>query len=137
MSRYAHVAGLEIGGGIYTWDTDRTMLYAVGVGAGLHDNLDELQFTTENTPGVAQQVIPGFATVMNMAGDFIEPLGWGGPGEYPVGMVHGEQSVTLLQPIPPAGTVLSAKAASNGRLRQGFGRARRCHGNAHHAGGYR
>jgi hypothetical protein len=106
MSRYAHVAGLEIGGGIYTWDTDRTMLYAVGVGAGLHDNLDELQFTTENTPGVAQQVIPGFATVMNMAGDFIEPLGWGGPGEYPVGMVHGEQSVTLLQPIPPAGTVL-------------------------------
>lgn len=105
MSRYAHVAGLEIGSGTVTWDEARGMLYAVGVGAGLHDNLDELQFTTENTPGVTQQVIPGFATTLDMGGDFIVPLGWGGPGEFPVGMVHGEQSVTLLESLPPAGTV--------------------------------
>lgn len=104
MNPYAHVAGLVIGSGTVSWTPERAMLYAVGVGAGLHDNLDELQFTTENTPGVAQQVIPGFATTLGMGGDFLGPLGWGAPGEFPVGMVHGEQSVTLLQSIPPSGS---------------------------------
>lgn len=104
MNRYEHLAGAEIASGRFTWDSDRTLLYAVGVGAGLPDNLDELQFTTENTPGVAQQVVPGFLTTIAVEGDWIEPLGWGGKHEYPVGLVHGEQSVSLARPIPPAGT---------------------------------
>ena len=104
--KFDHLAGREIGSGSVTWDADRTMLYAIGVGAGLSDPLDELQFTTENTQGVEQQVIPTFLTQMALAGGWIRELGfparpWDG---YPEGLVHGEQSVTLHQPIPPAGT---------------------------------
>lgn len=107
MAKFDHMAGREVGSGSFTWDSDRTLLYAIGVGAGLSDPLDELQFTTENTQGVTQQVIPTFMTQMAVAGGWIRELGfparpWDG---YPEGLVHGEQSVTLHRPIPPAGTV--------------------------------
>lgn len=105
MGPYDHVRGLELGTGTYSWNRDRAMLYAVGVGCGLQDNLDEMQFTTENTPGVEQQVVPGFLTTMALASGWVEPLGWGKEDEYPVGLVHGEQSVTLFHSIPPEGIV--------------------------------
>lgn len=106
MSRYDHLRGAEIANGTCAWDEDRVMLYAVGVGAGLHDPADELQFTTENTPGQPLQVLPGFLCTLNVPGkDWSGMLGWDGPGGYPVGLVHGEQSVTLHGPIPTCGTV--------------------------------
>lgn len=106
--KFDHLVGREIGSGSFTWNADRTMLYAIGVGAGLSDPLDELQFTTENTQGVEQQVIPTFLTQMAVAGGWIRELGfparpWDG---YPEGLVHGEQSVTLHRPCPPAGTAI-------------------------------
>jgi acyl dehydratase len=106
VSRFDHLAGQEIGSGTYEWNSDRTLLYALGVGAGLSEPLEELQFTTENTQGVEQQVIPTFMVQMNVAGSWIKELGfparpWDG---YPEGLVHGEQSVMLHRPIPPAGT---------------------------------
>jgi acyl dehydratase len=105
MSRFDEYAGKEVGRGVFSWDPDRTLLYAIGVGAGLSEPLDELQFTTENTQGVAQQVIPTFLVQMNVAGSWIKDLGfparpWDG---YPEGLVHGEQSIRLHRPIPPAG----------------------------------
>ena len=39
-------------------DSSRTIRYALGVGAGTVDGLDELAFVTENTAGVAQRVLP-------------------------------------------------------------------------------
>jgi acyl dehydratase len=106
MAKFDHLAGRVMESGAFTWDSDRTLLYALGVGAGLSDPLDELQFTTENTQGLAQQVVPTFMTQMSVAGGWIKDLGfparsWDG---YPEGLVHGEQSVTLHRPIPPAGT---------------------------------
>ena len=44
------------------------LLYAVGVGAGAVDPLDELAFTTENTNGVPQQVLPTMAVVLGVGG---------------------------------------------------------------------
>ena len=41
------------------WTSKDCLLYAVGVGAGTAD----LQFTTENSEGVTQQVLPTFACV--------------------------------------------------------------------------
>ena len=107
MSKFDHLAGREMESGSFAWDSDRTLLYAVGVGAGLSDPLDELQFTTENTQGLAQQVIPTFMTQMAVAGGWIRDLGFPARGwdGYPEGLVHGEQSVTLHRPIPPAGKV--------------------------------
>jgi acyl dehydratase len=105
VSRYDHLAGVEVADGTWTWDADRAMLYAVGVGAGLEDPLAELQFTTENTPGHPQQVIPTFATLMNLPGPWLDLLGIETKAGWTVGTVHGEQAVTLARPIPPQGTV--------------------------------
>ena len=105
MGRYDHLIGTELASGTWSWDSDRALLYAVGVGAGLDDPLQELQFTTENSPGITQQVLPTFPALMGIAGNWAEPFEWGGHGRYPVGVVHGEQSVTLVRPIPLSGTV--------------------------------
>jgi acyl dehydratase len=107
MGKFDHLMGKELGTGTFTWNADRTLLYAIGVGAGLSDPLDELQFTTENTQGLPQQVIPTFMSHMTTGtGSWIRDLGfparpWDG---YPEGLVQGEQGVTLHRSIPPAGT---------------------------------
>ena len=104
MPQYDHLVGQELVSGTWSWDSDRALLYAVGVGAGLQDPLDELQFTTENSPGIPQQVIPTFAALMGLRSDYVERLGWKSEGMSPIGMVHGEESVTLARPIPVSGT---------------------------------
>ena len=105
MSMYDHLIGSELASGTWSWDSSRALLYAVGVGAGLDDPLKEMQFTTENTPGQPQQVIPTFAALMGLRSDWLERLGWESEGLSPVGMVHGEQSVALVRPLPVSGTV--------------------------------
>jgi acyl dehydratase len=105
MGKYGHLIGKEIENGEFAWDSDRALLYAVGVGAGLRNPLEELQFTTENSPGIAQQVLPTFLVLMSAGGSWIPRLGWGEGGNSPVGMVHGEQSVSLVRSIPPQGRV--------------------------------
>ena len=82
-----------------SWTSKDALLYAVGVGAGL----DELQFTTENTKGVAQRVLPTFAVIIggggipiHKIGDFNQAL-----------MVHGEQQIELYGEIPPSGEIES------------------------------
>jgi len=83
-----------------SWRSKDALLYAVGVGAGLGDPLEELQFTTENTDGVTQQVLPTFAVLISQAavrrslGDFDRAL-----------LVHAEQSFELHRPLPVQGTV--------------------------------
>ncbi len=106
MAKFDHLVGRELARGTYSWDTDRTLLYAIGVGAGLCEPREELQFTTENTRGVEQQVIPSFMTQMAVGGGWIKELGfpareWDG---YPIGLLHGEQGIHLARPIPPQGT---------------------------------
>jgi len=80
-----------------SWDSKDALLYAVGIGAG-HE---ELAFTTENTDDVEQLVFPTFPVV----------IGWGrGSAMGNIGsfnfamLVHGQQAVTLHQPIPVEGT---------------------------------
>lgn len=109
MSRFDHLRGAEVANGTWSWDSDRALLYAVAVGAGLDDPQAELHFTTENTPGQPQQVIPTFAALMNLPGPWMEMLGLNMQGGQPVGSVHGEQSITLHRPIPTAGTVHVSK----------------------------
>jgi acyl dehydratase len=81
-----------------SWTSKDALLYAVGIGAGT----DELAYTTENTNGVEQQVFPTFPVV----------VGWGrgsamgNIGSFnPAMLVHGQQGVTLHQPLPVEGKV--------------------------------
>ena len=83
-----------------SWTSKDALLYAIGVGAGLGDPLAELEFTTENSEGVNQQVLPTYAVLVAQArasrslGDFDRAL---------LG-VH-EQAFELHRPLPVEGTV--------------------------------
>lgn len=90
-----------------TWTNRDTMLYAVSVGAGADDPTEELQFTTDNTSGVTQQVLPTFVTVM-AAGESATQNPLAVLGDIDVtSIVHGGQRITLHDSIPPAGSVIS------------------------------
>jgi len=83
-----------------SWDSKDALLYAVGVGAGLGDPLQELEFTTENSEGIEQKVLPTFGVLLAQArtarsfGSFDRAL-----------LVHAAQAFTVHRPIPVSGTV--------------------------------
>ncbi len=104
MTPYDHLIGTELISGSWSWNSDSAMLYALGVGAGLDDPLQELQFTTENSPGITQRVLPTFITLMGLHSNWTDLLGWKKEGLSPIGLVHGEQSITLAGPLPVSGT---------------------------------
>lgn len=82
------------------WTSKDTLLYAVGVGAGLDDPAKELAYTTENSAEVAQRVLPTFA-VLAVQGGARPAL-----GDFDRAMlVHAEQAFELQAPLPPAGVV--------------------------------
>jgi acyl dehydratase len=81
-----------------SWDHRDCLIYALGVGAGL----DELAFTTENTMGVDQKVLPTQAVTLGVGGfGAMAQI-----GSFNMAMlVHGEQGVELFGEIPTQGTV--------------------------------
>ena len=86
----------------HSWDSRDSMLYALGVGAGAVDPLDELAFTTENTQNVDQLALPTMAVVLSTGGSGA----FGSIGSFnPAMLVHGEEAITLHAPIPVAGEV--------------------------------
>jgi acyl dehydratase len=83
-----------------SWTSTDALLYAVGVGAGLGDPLQELEFTTENSEGVQQQVLPTFGILV------AQPRSGRKLGSFDRAMlVHAEQAFELHQPLPVEGTV--------------------------------
>src|ERR1700753_2261695 len=83
-----------------SWDSKDALLYAVGVGAGLGDPLQELEFTTENCEGIEQKVLPTYAVLVAQARTG-RRLGDSDPAL----LVHAEQYFELHRPLPVAGTV--------------------------------
>ena len=90
-----------------SWTSKDALLYAIGVGAGLGNPLEELQFTTENTAGVPQQVLPTYGVLLAQArasgdlGDFDRAM-----------LVHAEQSIELHQPLPVEGTLRTSSTVT-------------------------
>ena len=80
-----------------SWTSFDALLYAVGVGAGT----DELPFTTENSIGVEQQVLPTFAVIIGSGGGNMRAVG----DIDMTKLVHGEQAIELAGPIPVSGRV--------------------------------
>jgi acyl dehydratase len=84
-----------------TWTAKDAILYALGVGAGQRDPLEELALTTENTVGVDQQVLPTFGIVLGQNGLL---------SRFPIGdfdkskLLHADQRIEVAGPIPAAGT---------------------------------
>ncbi len=81
------------------WTSKDALLYALGVGAGAADPLDELELTTENTSGKPQRVLPTMAVVLGPMGGAFGSVGTFNPAM----LVHGEQGITLHREIPVEG----------------------------------
>ncbi len=81
-----------------SWTSKDSILYALGVGAGV----DDLAFTTENTMDVAQRVLPTQAVVLS--GGAFGVIGQVGTFN-PAMLVHGEQAIELFGEIPVEGSV--------------------------------
>ena len=80
---------------LFEWTDRDTLLYALGVGAGTAD----LSFTTENSHGITQQVLPTYAVICCPAFGAAAKIGtfnW-------AMLLHGSQGIRLHQPLPPAG----------------------------------
>ena len=90
--------GAESGPRRVTWQSKDCIVYALGVGAGV----DELAYTTDNTKGVEQQVLPTYPVVLGIDPGIFKRFGtfdW-------AKLVHAEQGVELLRPLPTQGAVL-------------------------------
>lgn len=80
---------------VFEWTDRDTLLYALGVGAGLND----LAFTTENSHDIPQQVLPTYAVICCPAfgaAALVGSFNW-------AMLLHGSQSIRLHAPLPPAG----------------------------------
>ena len=94
-----------------SWDSDAALRYALGVGAGQLDPTGfELEFTTENstTSGIEQKVLPTFPVIVGMGAGKMPSFGdinW-------AMLVHGEQSITLHQPVPVEGPAMTETVLS-------------------------
>jgi acyl dehydratase len=85
-----------------SWTSKDALLYALGVGAGALDPSGfELEFTTENSAGVTQRVLPTFTTIVGLGGGGRTSLGDFDPAM----LVHGEQSIALQGEIPTDGRI--------------------------------
>jgi len=80
-----------------SWTSFDSLLYSIGVGAGLDNPLEELEFTTENSDGITQRALPSLIGV----------LGAGrGPGFGDINfamLLHAEQAFELHKPLPVEG----------------------------------
>ena len=79
----------------FEWTDRDTLLYALGVGAGV----DDLPFTTENSHDIDQQVLPTYAVICCPAfgaAGLVGKFNW-------AMLLHGSQSIRLYAPLPPAG----------------------------------
>lgn len=98
--------GSEAGPITVAWEPDDALLYAVAVGAGQDDPLAELAFTTENTAGVPQRVLPAYGVILTQ---FRPPADGSARPRTDLGtfdpalLVHAEQSVALARPLPASG----------------------------------
>ena len=103
MSMDLSQIGREIGPNEIRWTPDETMLYALGVGAGTN----ELAFTSENTEGVRQRVLPTFVTTVGRGGGAgqVDVLSFGSYGAHQV--VQASHRVELHRALEPQDRALA------------------------------
>lgn len=90
--------GQEVDLGLRRWDSKDAILYALGVGAGQEDAGAELEFTTENSAGFTQKVLPSFGVMLASQEQKLNL------GDFHLRQVlHAEQGLTLHAPIPTEG----------------------------------
>ncbi len=95
---------------VRSWTSTDCLLYALGVGAGSLDAAGfELEFTTENSADVSQQVLPTYAAVAGAGGASRSSMGDFDPAM----LVHAEQSIELHGTIPTEATVTTTSTLTS------------------------
>src|SRR3954465_10427936 len=85
-----------------SWTSKDALLYALGVGAGVVDPTGfELEFTTENSTGIVQKVLPTFGVVIGGAAGGLGNIGTFNPAM----LVDGGRTIELHGEIPVDGTI--------------------------------
>jgi len=82
-----------------SWVARDAMLYALGIGAGRGNSGAELAFTTENSIGVRQRVLPTFALTLSVFGGDL--MGQASLAQ----MLHAEESITVHAELPLNGRI--------------------------------
>lgn len=91
--------GVSLGPYPHKWDSKDAILYALSVGAGI----SELAFTTENSHGIAQKVLPTFSVIGG--GPAVMDI-WNKIGTFDHSkLLHLEQQVRVMADLPPAAEV--------------------------------
>ncbi|WP_343600638.1 MaoC/PaaZ C-terminal domain-containing protein [Mycobacterium sp.] len=90
-----HAIGATAEPMLFKWTDRDTLLYALGVGAGTAD----LAFTTENSHGITQQVLPTYAVICCPAFAAAGKIGTFNAAL----LLHGSQAIRLHAPLPAAG----------------------------------
>jgi len=80
-----------------SWTSRDSLLYSLGVGAGVHD----LAFTTENSQNITQRALPTIGVTLADVSAAFGHIGTFNPAM----LVHGEQRIECHKEIPVAGTV--------------------------------
>ena len=91
-----------------TYTTRDTILYALGLGLGQDPmDPDQLRYTYEGAQGSDKggglQTLPTMGVVLGFPGFWLSDPTIGADWKR---LLHGEQSIEILRPIPPAGTVI-------------------------------
>jgi acyl dehydratase len=80
---------------LFEWTDRDTLLYALGVGAGI----DDLAFTTENSHDIKQQVLPTYAVIACPPFATAAKIGTFSFAK----LLHGSQEIRLFSPLQSAG----------------------------------
>ena len=105
MALKLDAAGTKSEPGRRSWTSKDALLYALGVGAGSLDPVNqELEFTTENSHGIQQKVLPTMAVVLGAGGSVLSAIG---PFNWAM-LLHAEQGIELHREIPVEGELESA-----------------------------
>jgi acyl dehydratase len=104
MAINPNAVGTKSEPGRRSWTSKDALLYALGVGAGTLDPVNqELEFTTENSQGVQQKVLPTMAVVLGVGGNVLSAIG---PFNWAM-LLHAEQGIELHREIPVEGELES------------------------------
>ena len=91
-----------------SWTADDALLYALSVGVGQTDPLQGLAFTTENSVGLAQSVLPTFGVILaefRLDQDRVKRELAVGDFD-PAQVLHAEQTLIVNRPLPASGRVM-------------------------------
>lgn len=102
MTIHTQNIGKTFEGAPVSWESKDALLYALSVGAGARDQTSNLAFTTENSRGIKQAVLPTFAVLLGNSSLPMDHL-----GDFTLSQIlHGGQSVTVNRTLEPSGTVI-------------------------------